>query len=129
MTDPDPKLRSAAVRGLSNLGLPSEEALPIMLAALRDLDVEARKSAARWFFKTTPAPEKVVPLLISGLTDPAVKMANAAALRSYGSRASFAAGRLIELATTNDAAVSSVAKWALSGVDPEAAAAAGVQLE
>ncbi len=111
------------------MGFPSEDAFPIMLAALTDSDVETRKSAARWFLKTTPAPERVVPLLMSGPTDPAAKMANAAALRSYGSRASFAVGQLIELAKTNDAAVASVARWALSGVDPKAAAAAGVQLK
>jgi hypothetical protein len=65
--------------------------------------------------------------LLTGLEDPAAKSACAAALRRYGSRASFAVDPLLELARTNDPPVSSVAKWTLSGIDPEAAARAVIR--
>jgi len=128
-SDPDPKLRSMAFEGLSNLGLFSDEALPVMFKALGASDYRTRECAARWFGKTTPTPELVVPALLRGLEDPAAKSAFASALRRYGSRASFAVGPLLELAKTNDPAVSSVAKWALSGIDPEAAKRAEVRLQ
>jgi hypothetical protein len=64
-SDPDPKLRSMAIEGLSNLGLFSDEALPIMLKALGSSDYRTRECAARWFGKTTTTPELVVPALLS----------------------------------------------------------------
>jgi hypothetical protein len=126
LRDRYPDLRWKAVRKLIDLGFPREAILPVMLGALVDPDTSVRHEAVKWFQWTTAAPEEAVPILVEGLHDPALKSDFSDAIRSYGRRASFKVSRLVEIARTNDPAISSVARWALSGIDREAAARAGV---
>ncbi len=125
--DPNPEMRSAAIQGISRLGDPSAAAVPRMLKALTSDRSQDRESAAKWFGKTTLVPERVVPELVRLLEDPGMKSDAARALAQYGSRAQFAVPHLVELSKTNDPAISSVAKWALFGIDREAAAEAGIK--
>lgn len=125
--DPNPEMRSAAIQAISRLGVRSQAAVPMMLKALTSRKLQDREAAAKWFGKTTLVPERAVPELVRRLEDPAMKSDAARALAQYGSRAQFAVPRLVELSKTNDPAISSVAKWALFGIDREAAAEAGVK--
>lgn len=125
--DTDQAVRQAAIRALGDIGGFSEEVFPIMVSALGHADPADRRAATRWFGKNTLAPERIVPVLLRGLEDNSMRSDYADALRAYGPRARFVVEPLTALAKTNDRATASVASWALVGIDPEAAAKAGIR--
>jgi hypothetical protein len=125
--DSDQAVRQAAIWVLSHVGAWSEESFDVMTSAVGHTSPDDRRAAARWFARHTPAPERIVPVLLQGLEDNAMRSDYAEALRAYGPRARFVVEPLVALAKTNDRATSSVASWALVGIDPEAAAKAGVR--
>ncbi len=127
ITDRDPAVRRAATLALGAIGTPAPEAFQIMVAALNDGKKENLKAAIRWFGRNKLAAEKLVPVLVRGLEDDAMRSDYADALRAYGSLAKAAVEPLTALAQTNNRATASVAYWALSGIDHEAAARIGVR--
>jgi hypothetical protein len=126
-SDPDPMVRAAAFFALGTIGVFNTETLKMMLEGLSRADMRDRQAATRWFGQNTVATEEVVPILLRGLEDDAMRSDYADALRAYGSKARFVVEPLITLARTNNPATSSVAVWALMGVDKEAAFKAGVR--
>jgi hypothetical protein len=98
-----------------------------MFDALGHPNLRDRETANRWFARNTVAADQVVPLLLRGLEDEAMRSSYADALRAYGPKASFVVEPLIMLARTNNPATSSVAKWALEGIDLEAFKKAGIE--
>jgi hypothetical protein len=127
INDRDPAVRRAATWALGVIGTPSPEAFQIMLAALNHAKTEDRRAATRWFGRNKLAAEKLVPILVRGLEDNAMRSDYAEALRAYGPLAKSAVEPLTALAQTNNPATASVAYWALSGIDHEAAARIGVR--
>ena len=126
-SDKDPAVRQAATWALGAIGTPSPEALQIMLAALNHTEPEDRRAATRWFGRNKLAADKIVPVLVRGLEDNAMRSDYAQALRAYGPLAKVAVEPLTALSRTNDRATASVAYWALSGIDPQAAARVGAR--
>jgi hypothetical protein len=126
INDRDPAVRRAARGALGAIGTASPEAFQIMLGGLNGKR-EDRKAAISWFGRNKLAAEKVVPVLVRGLEDDAMRSDYAEALRAYGPLAKFAVEPLTTLAQTNNRATASVAYWALSGIDHEAAVRIGVR--
>jgi|SRR6516162_6482669 hypothetical protein len=126
-TDPDSLVRESALWALGTRGCFSSGIEQLMIEALHHPDMRDRQAATTWFARNTVAADKVVPLLLRGLEDDAMRSDYADALRAYGPKATFVADVLISLARTNNPATSSVATWALMGIDQEAAKRAGVK--
>jgi hypothetical protein len=122
INDRDPAVRRAATGALGAIGTASPEAFQIMLEALNHGKTADRRDALRWFGRNNLAAEKLVPVLVRGLEDDAMRSDYAEALRAYGPLAKSAVEPLTALAQTTDRATASVAYWALSGIDLEAAA-------
>jgi hypothetical protein len=119
--DPDLEVRRTAIVALSNIGLYSAEAVPIMATALlAERDSYTRVRAAEWFRQTTPDPEKIVPLLLKVLSDRDQDVGDACvyALASYGHRAVSARDRLRMLAKSDDRFIAWAAATALKEIDP-----------
>lgn len=125
--DPDPSVRRTVFSALGDVGCFSQEALQMMLDALGHANPHDRQAATRWFARHTVVAEKVVPALLRGLEDDAMRSDYASALRAYGPKAEFVVEPLLLLARTNNPSTSSVAKWALAGIDPEAFKRAGIK--
>ncbi len=128
-SDPNPNVRAIALEAVSNIGVDSAEALPLMLKTLLDCtNRDQRVFAAVWFKSATPAPEKAVPALIAALVKyPELCDHCARALAAYGPRAAFAVEQLTILAKTNHVNVAWGAFDAVAHIDPEAAMSTGAR--
>jgi hypothetical protein len=102
-----------------------DRAAPALFRATKDKDETVRNNSFWALTQVHPNPETTIPILIGGLDDScATARENAAAALgyNYGSQAKAAVPALLRTLTINRAASS-----ALSKIDPEAAAKAGVK--
>jgi hypothetical protein len=124
--DPLPAVRDMAARALEFIARnDGDRAAPALLKAAKDKDKEVRNSSFWALGRVHPSPEATIPVLIGGLDDSyqtARENAASALGFDYGPQAKAAVPALLRTLTTNVAA-----SHALSQIDPEAAAKAGVK--
>lgn len=123
VTDPDVRVRRAAIEALEMLGADAAPAAPALVGALVDPNIFVRWAAARTLGKMAPAPAALaVPGLEERLRDLDldVRLAAAAALKQYGPAAQPALPGLIEAVQQRDPSVRLAALEALASIGTSA---------
>jgi HEAT repeat protein len=125
-SDPDVRVRRAAIEALEALGDEAVPAAHALVCALGDPDVFVRWGAARTLGRIGPVPRvAVVPALKPLLADPDldVRLAAAEAVRSFGPAAAEVVPTLTKMVVTGTPALRLAAMQALEGIGLPAQAA------
>ena len=123
--DSVPEVRAQAASALGHIGRHDANlAAPALIKATKDKDDRVRNNSLWALNWIQPDPQLTIPVLIAGLDDSCSTARENAAngLRQYGSQATSAVPALVRTLTINRSA-----GHALKGIDPEAAAKAGVK--
>lgn len=118
--------RADAATRLGDFGPAAKAATPALVRGLQGNDAPVRAASAEALGKIQADPPIVIPLLIKCLDDELVNEAAALALADYGPPAKAAVPKLIKLSTVPDKDLHRAVVLALTKIDPEAAAQAGV---
>jgi hypothetical protein len=122
---PVPGARAQAASALGFIGRDDANlAAPALIKATKDKQDWVRNNSLWASSRILPDPQLTIPVLIAGLDDSySIARENAAiGLRQYGAQATSAVPALVRTLEINR-----VAGYALSGIDPQAAAKAGVK--
>jgi len=131
----DPDLRYPAVFALRSLGPVASDALPSVIAHLKDADFSVQSDAILGLGEIHQDPQRVIPILVEFLSKPQNPQHSAVirdsaiwSLRQFGAQAKPALPTLLRLLNDADTHFRSEVTNTLLVIDREAAARAGVRI-
>jgi HEAT repeat protein len=131
VNDPDPGVRATAVSVLVQFGPEAQAAVPALLKCLNDPRSWVRTEAMLCLGNIHAQPELVVPVMIDYLQGPApatpIRYYSVVGIGNFGAQAKPAVPTLLRLLDDEDARIRSLVTNSLLGIDPAAAARAGVK--
>ncbi len=120
LTDPDPMVRRAALRGLRQMKLPREVSIPLFVKTLSTADQSAVMGGIQTIAESG---ENALPFLMDALKQPRAAYWACLVLAEIGPAAKAAVPELIKLASSGEPEMRLQACMALGAIGPDAAAA------